>query len=302
MPRPEAKIDTIGPVAAFAQQLRNVRNRSGLTYEKLAVEAQYHPGTLAYAARGKEVPTWDLARAYLRACGVVDPVEIKQWERDWHETRRVNGIIPPSRRLAAEEMPDPRRVRTYRDLLGQLRILKIAAGDMPYRCFYFGTPNFTSREATRLPRSTVSDLFSGKHVGRFEVFALVARGLLKQAICWYGEPQPEDDMAWHNEAEWHLAWRRAKQHLEQQREDANRNQNTAGNPGQASGDNSGQDNSGLAAWMANDLPDLVAIALRNMDPHRRNQVLHNLPFDVSDKLEQMLPAENPDSGSEPRAR
>lgn len=108
MPRPEAKIDTIGPVAAFAQKLRNVRDRSGLTYKKLSVEAQYHPGTLAYAASGKEMPTWELNRAYVRACGVLDPDEIKQWELDWHKTRKENAIISSSRRLAVEEMPDAR--------------------------------------------------------------------------------------------------------------------------------------------------------------------------------------------------
>lgn len=282
MPRPEAPIETVGPIAAFAQQLRNLRAQSGLTYRKLAVEAQYAGGTLAFAARGEVMPTWDLTRAYIKACGVVDPTQVRQWERDWQEARKATEIIPDSRRLAAEEMPDPRLVRTYRDLLDQLGILKIAAGDLPYRCFYFGTPNLTSRAAAPLPTSTVSDLFTGKHVGRFEVFALVVQGLVKQATRWYGEPRPQDDMAWHDLASWHLAWRRAKRQLNLRREAANRGQN---NDGDVQGTLAE-----LASWLADDLPDVAAAALKHLDPDRREQVLHDLPLDVSAKVNKQLPA------------
>jgi transcriptional regulator with XRE-family HTH domain len=283
MPRPEAPIETVGPIAAFAQQLRNLRARAGLTYRKLAVEAQYASGTLAYAARGEVMPTWDLTRGYIKACGVVDPAQVRQWQHDWQEARKATEIIPDSRRLAAEEMPDPRRVRTYRDLLDELGMLKIAAGDLPYRCFYFGTPNLTSRKAAPLPASTVSDLFTGKHVGRFEVFAAVVQGLVQQAILWYGQPREQDDMAWHDLAAWHLAWRRAKRFLNLRRETTNRGQDDV--------DDVQATLAEVATWLADDLPDVAAAALRHVDPHHRERVLHGLSLDVSEKVHKQLRAQ-----------
>ena len=281
MPRPEAPIATVGPIAAFAQRLRDVRAASGLTYAKMAVEARYAAGTLAAAARGEIMPTWPLAQGYLKVCGVIDPDEVRHWERDWKNASEAAEIIPASKRLTAEEMPDPRQVRTYRDLLDQLGILKIAAGDLPYRCFYFGKANPKTRGVTPLPASTVSDLFTGKHVGRYEVFALVVRGLVKQAISWYGKPHARDDLAWHDLAAWHLAWRRARAYLVRQRQIADRAQEPA--------DGKQVDLAGLVTWLAYDMPDVAALALNHLEPHRREQILESLPLDIAQAVHRSKP-------------
>jgi transcriptional regulator with XRE-family HTH domain len=72
MPRVENElVCTDGsPVKAFAAGLRRLRASAGLTYRQLAVDAHYSHTNLVRAASGRALPSWQLTRAYLLACGV----------------------------------------------------------------------------------------------------------------------------------------------------------------------------------------------------------------------------------------
>ncbi len=271
MPRPEKPIRTVGPVAVFAQRLRDLRTASGRTYRQMARVARYADGTLADAARGEKMPTWPLTRGYIKACGITDEKATLQWERDWRTAKQASRMIPSHRRLTSEEMPDPRRVRTYDELLEQLGKLKIAAGNMPYRSFYFGTPSLTSNSPAPLPASTVSDLFTGKHVGRLTVFAQVVQGLVRQVISLYGQPDAEEKVVWHDVAAWHHAWRRALEAHHQRKIEANRAQENLAE---------------LISWLAADFPAQAAAALAKLDPQLRERVLQDLPLDVATAIRQ----------------
>ncbi len=99
MGRKEKYIDgTAGPVAEFALALRKVRQEAGNpTYRRMAETVHFSAPALSKAASGKRLPTWPVAEAYLRACGVTN---LKPWEDDWNITDalfRVNTKPKKSR-------------------------------------------------------------------------------------------------------------------------------------------------------------------------------------------------------------
>src|ERR1700761_3277277 len=69
MGRPENTISASGPVADFAQQLRLLRQHAALTLRQLAARTELSTATLSVAASGRKLPTWEVARAYVQACG-----------------------------------------------------------------------------------------------------------------------------------------------------------------------------------------------------------------------------------------
>ncbi|MFF4474437.1 ATP-binding protein [Streptomyces sp. NPDC001599] len=77
-----------GPLERFALGLRALRHRAGLTYTEMAEAARYSASTLSQAAAGQRLPTREVLRAYVRACGG-DP---HGWEERWESVRReVHG-------------------------------------------------------------------------------------------------------------------------------------------------------------------------------------------------------------------
>jgi hypothetical protein len=82
MPRPEAPITWTGPIADLALALPQVREQAGKpTYRALGFQANFSPTTLAGAAAGITCPTWEVTKAFARACDS-DPEKLKQlWQR-----------------------------------------------------------------------------------------------------------------------------------------------------------------------------------------------------------------------------
>jgi transcriptional regulator with XRE-family HTH domain len=68
--RPEKALDVRYPIQAFAQQLRDLRRGcDGMTYAEMASRCNYSAATLSEAARGATMPSWEVAAAYVAACG-----------------------------------------------------------------------------------------------------------------------------------------------------------------------------------------------------------------------------------------
>jgi hypothetical protein len=81
MPRNENPIDPNGgPVATFAQQLRDLREGAGKpSYRCMAYHVFYCPSVLSQAAAGRNMPTWKATSAFVKACGG----DQEQWRRRW---------------------------------------------------------------------------------------------------------------------------------------------------------------------------------------------------------------------------
>jgi WD40 repeat protein len=95
MGRPEHELDPEhGPVERLAWELRQLRNQGGRpSYRLLAQRAHFSASTLAEAAKGKRLPSLEVAVAYATACGG-DPAE---WAAKWRaaatELERGNAVI-----------------------------------------------------------------------------------------------------------------------------------------------------------------------------------------------------------------
>jgi transcriptional regulator with XRE-family HTH domain len=81
--RPERPIDPLWPLASFASGLRALRQKRGYTYKELAGITHYSRAALSTAAGGKRLPSWELTRAYVLACG--GPVA--EWRARWGKER-----------------------------------------------------------------------------------------------------------------------------------------------------------------------------------------------------------------------
>lgn len=79
-------------VEAFAAALQRVRRHAGLSYRQLADRAHYSHPHLIRATSGKQLPTWEVAAAYLAGCGV--PADLMPvWRRRWEEAGRGSHDI-----------------------------------------------------------------------------------------------------------------------------------------------------------------------------------------------------------------
>ncbi|MGW2839212.1 ATP-binding protein [Streptomyces sp. NPDC001493] len=86
--RREQPLDPRGPLECFALELRAMRLRAGLTYADMALASCFSSSTLSQAAAGQRLPTREVLRAYVRACGG----EPREWEARWEDVRRkVHG-------------------------------------------------------------------------------------------------------------------------------------------------------------------------------------------------------------------
>jgi transcriptional regulator with XRE-family HTH domain len=99
MARRESPLDpSEGALQSFAHDLRALRGKKGLTYRQLAVKAGYSRTTLSDAAKGEDLPTVDVVRAYVGACGGDE----EDWARRWHE---VNAVLSAQRVPAGHADP-----------------------------------------------------------------------------------------------------------------------------------------------------------------------------------------------------
>ena len=93
MGRPEVELVRDGsPAREIAFWLRDLRNRSGLTYEQLARRTKYSISTLQEAASGRRLPTLNVTVAIVNAC---DGDEA-EWRSYWAQLKRVADLQPPA--------------------------------------------------------------------------------------------------------------------------------------------------------------------------------------------------------------
>ncbi|KFU77110.1 NB-ARC domain-containing protein [Amycolatopsis lurida] len=103
MGRPERPLDgSTGPIAAFAHDLRVLRNRAGNpSYRELARTALFAPSVLSSAASGHRLPTLAVTLAFVSACGGDRAV----WERRWRSVAGQPGAGAETREDRAADTP-----------------------------------------------------------------------------------------------------------------------------------------------------------------------------------------------------
>jgi len=114
MGRPQSPIERDGtPVREFAFWLRDLRNRSGLTYEQVAKMTHYGTSTIQAATSGERLPTLKVVTAFVEACDG----DVPAWRGYWLQLRRMldpdappgseSSIAPPwvSHPLSAGQSP-----------------------------------------------------------------------------------------------------------------------------------------------------------------------------------------------------
>jgi hypothetical protein len=79
------------PLREFAFWLRDLRRRSGLTYERLASQAHYATSTVQAAADGRRLPTLRVTLAYVAACGGDE----RAWREYWTRISRMLDVSAP---------------------------------------------------------------------------------------------------------------------------------------------------------------------------------------------------------------
>jgi len=93
VPRPESPLRRDGSsVRELAHWLRDLRNRAGLTYDQLATKTNFSRATLQEALSGKRLPTWQVTRAIVRACGADEEL----WHSYWAQIKRAIDPDAPS--------------------------------------------------------------------------------------------------------------------------------------------------------------------------------------------------------------
>ena len=130
MGRREGPLDpSAGPVQRFAFDLRKLRQEAGgPTYRAMAQHTGYSVATLSRAAAGGQLPSLEVALAYVRACGA-DPEE---WEPRWRAA---------AREVAAEPEDDDDTQAPYRGLT------RFEPGD---RDLFFGRDHLVAQLADRV--------------------------------------------------------------------------------------------------------------------------------------------------------
>ncbi|MFG2373146.1 hypothetical protein ACGFY9_16905 [Streptomyces sp. NPDC048504] len=104
MGRPERPLDpTSGPVQRLAHELRALRRTAGSpSYRTMATAAGFSATTLSYAAAGERLPSLDVLRGYVRACGG----DQGEWEPRWKEAEQETNLAPAE---TVEDVPAPYR-------------------------------------------------------------------------------------------------------------------------------------------------------------------------------------------------
>jgi len=95
--------DHVQDVEAFAAALQLLRRHAGLSYRQLADRAHYSHPHLIRATSGKQLPTWEVAAAYLTGCGVpadLMPVWRRRWENASRDPRDIVILLENAETLA----------------------------------------------------------------------------------------------------------------------------------------------------------------------------------------------------------
>jgi len=119
MPRPERPVDpSAGPVQRFAADLRKLRGEAGNPpYRDMARTAHISKASLSAAASGHRLPTWEVTKGYVRACG--GPVD--EWHGRWLAVRAEVTPVAEHHRVPVA----PRR-RRFAPLVGIVAALILA--------------------------------------------------------------------------------------------------------------------------------------------------------------------------------
>src|SRR6201985_3611541 len=203
MGRPENTISASGPVADHAQQLRLLRQHAALTLRQLTARTGLSTATLSVAASGRKLPTWEVTRAYVQACGGDEDDWRVRWEHAAWFSRVPAGMrltgkasrTPRARRRAngpgfpGGPAPLPVTAENTREFMECLLRVKIWAGDPPVR---------TLSRRTGLPPSTMQDFL---HRERRKLPPA-------ETVCVFLEACGVDDP--NVIAEWIFTWRRLK--------------------------------------------------------------------------------------------
>lgn len=142
------------PVAELAASLDALRKRSGnIPYRKMADVAKFSHTTLSRAAKGKDLPTWEVTRALVSACGD-DPDEWRpRWEFARDRLRARRSEMGEEYSPSGPVNPDPWQATTIEEFVRILRSLKLNYGDPSYK---------EIARRIRRPASTVADVFNPK--------------------------------------------------------------------------------------------------------------------------------------------
>ncbi|WP_329394954.1 helix-turn-helix domain-containing protein [Streptomyces melanogenes] len=106
MARPEKPLDPdAGPVAHFAETLRQLRHDARLSYRAMAQKTGYSLSSLSQTAAGRKLPSLAITLAYVEACGGERAV----WEEHWHQTEQAVRNATSAARSEQEDGPVPYR-------------------------------------------------------------------------------------------------------------------------------------------------------------------------------------------------
>ncbi|HVH94535.1 MAG TPA: helix-turn-helix transcriptional regulator [Nocardioidaceae bacterium] len=203
MSRPESTINSIGPVADFAQQLRLLRQHAALSLRQLAASTGLSTATLSVAAAGQKLPTWEVTKTYVQACGGDANDWRGRWEYAGQSSRLVPATVPNGRvsrvasgrpwgtnvRLLGGPAPLPVTAETACEFMDCLLRVKIWAGDPSVRAL---------SQRAGLPPSTMQDFLRRKRT-KLPAVEMVCAFL---EACGVEDPNVI--------AEWVYVWRRLK--------------------------------------------------------------------------------------------
>ncbi|MGH3807454.1 MAG: AAA family ATPase [Pseudonocardiaceae bacterium] len=186
MARPEIPIDPrTGPEAAFAVELRQLREHAGLTYRGLAQLGHCSYGALCEAARGHHLPTWEVTKAFVKGCAGDE----QQWHARWQaadaEVKRNSGTATapvddggekaaPSesstvrKPLPNGDVPPLSSITSPQDFHLALKALRTRAGNPSLRSLSVSARKHGDRV---LPRSTLADALA--HTDRLPSLEIV---------------------------------------------------------------------------------------------------------------------------------
>jgi transcriptional regulator with XRE-family HTH domain len=113
-------------VEDFADALQWVRRQAGLSYRQLAERAHYSHPQLIRATSGKQLPTWEVAAAFLTGCGVpadLMPVWRRRWEQASRDPRDIVSLLENAETLeqlgaAVAALAHPRSLRALEQQTG----------------------------------------------------------------------------------------------------------------------------------------------------------------------------------------
>ncbi|MFK0286569.1 hypothetical protein ACIQVL_39730 [Streptomyces sp. NPDC090499] len=169
MARPEIPVDPeAGPVQSLAYHLRELRRSAGSpSYRTMAKTAGYSATTLSQAAAGERLPSLDVVRGYVKACGG-DPDE---WEPRWKEAEAELAQAP-----AEEETEGP---APYRGLA------RFEPGD---RVLFFGRDRVVDEVNTLVCENRFAVLFGPSGSGKSSLLRAGLIPRLRDEIVRHGTP------------------------------------------------------------------------------------------------------------------